>query len=93
MFSTWSFHILGVLFSSLSASGRLGPDLVQESPVTGLVTENGHILGVPGHRADVGLAAALGRLQQGEGGEGEQAQGILGGRFSYSRDDETFHTI
>mgnify|MGYP007123635104 CR=1 FL=1 len=62
--------------------------------MTGQVTEGGHILGgVPGHRADVGLAAALGRLQQGEGGEGEQAQGILGGRFSYSRDDETFHTI
>ena len=47
--------------------------------MTGQVTEGGHILGgVPGHRADVGLAAALGRLQQGEGGEGEQAQGTLG---------------
>ena len=31
-----------------------------------------------GHRAYVQLAAALGRLEQGEGGEGEQAQGTLG---------------
>ena len=55
--------------------------------MTGQVTEGGHILGGPGHQAYVVLEAALGRLQQGEGGEGEQAQGILGGRLSYSRDD------